>query len=208
MTSTCTERDFLRPNAWCLLVASDVMRVKWAHEARLIVLFLSSSNSGSLGIEFKWVTWLCLAPDAAYLWLCQAHTELGPALSGLSLLSALQSQLDTNSGPNGSIFHSSALVTSPNLTRPRPPPLLTSRRVWVMTNKAFCILLLHYYSLTPPLTRLITSLLLVFNDPQWGFLRFKDKYETTLALFVVLLREAGLYLAITGWLMSNMKALR
>lgn len=45
---------------WC----EDRQVATWGR-ARLIVLFLSSSNSGSLGIEFKWVTWRGLAPDAA-----------------------------------------------------------------------------------------------------------------------------------------------
>ena len=115
---------------WC----EDRQVATWGR-ARLIVLFLSSSNSGSLGIEFKWVTWRGLAPDAACCDFAKLTASSTQPCLGLSLLpSALQTRLDTNSGSNGSIFHSSALVTSPNLTRARPPPLLTPHCAWVMTN--------------------------------------------------------------------------
>ena len=119
-----------------------VYLVRWGQSSghmrprsRLIVMFLSSSNSESLGIEFKWVTWRCRGPDAACWDFAKLTASWAQPCLGLS--SSLQIPgLDTNSGSNGSIFHSSALVTSPNLTRLQPPPPLTPRRVWVMTNTA------------------------------------------------------------------------
>ena len=73
-------------------LSCEARTVKWPHEARLIVLFLSSSNSESLGIEFKWVTWRCLAPDAVCWDFAKLTASSAQPCLGLSPSLQIQTQ--------------------------------------------------------------------------------------------------------------------
>ena len=153
--------------------SGDAMRgelAKWC-SSRLIVLFLSSFNSGSLGIEFKWVTWR--ARHRRWIVVTVPSSAAGP--SSLDANSELRTQ-----APMDQFF--THQLWSRVLIWPGPPPATadTGTLVWVMINisslsvplsglsydqhiptqcPTHCLL---HYSLTPPFTHLITSLLLVF----------------------------------------------
>ena len=113
---------------WCAASPGiDAMRgelAKWC-SSRLIVLFLSSFNSGSLGIEFKWVAWR--ARHRHWIVVTVPSSAAGP--SSLDANSELRTQ-----APMDQFF--THQLWSRVLIWPGPPSATadTGTLVWVMIN--------------------------------------------------------------------------